>query len=66
MKAQVLKGRIVGEGLTQDEVAKMIGVDRSTFYRKMASGRFLIGEAGKIKEILHLDDHDANSIFFTD
>lgn len=60
-----LKGLIVERGTTQQAVADAIGIDRSTFYRKMKKGGdFTIGEAKKIKEELPLTDSEAIEIFF--
>ena len=41
-----LKGKIVEHGNTQEAVASAIGMDRSTFYRKLKDGgeKFTIGE----------------------
>lgn len=59
-----LKGAIVENGTTQEEVAKSIGMDRSTFYRKMKNESFTIGEAKKIADNVPLSDELAIEIFF--
>lgn len=59
-----LKGAIVENGTTQEEVAKAIGMDRSTFYRKMKNESFTIGEAKKIADNVPLSDELAIEIFF--
>lgn len=60
-----LKGAIVASGKTQQEVAEKIGINRSTFYRKMKDGgNFSIGEVSKIAEVIPLTDAEAISIFF--
>lgn len=60
-----LKGVIVERGKNQQEVARQIGIDRSTFYRKMKNGGdFSIEEARKIAEAIPLTDVEAISIFF--
>lgn len=60
-----LKGAIVANGKTQQIVAKEIGIDRSTFYRKMkADGDFSIGEVAKMAEVIPLSDTEAIAIFF--
>jgi len=62
-----LKGAIVSNGKTQQEVAEKIGIDRSTFYRKMKSGGdFSVGEAAKMAAVIPLDDAEAIAIFFSD
>lgn len=60
-----LKGKIVEKGKNQQEVAELIGIDRSTFYRKMKEGgSFTVGEASKMAETIPLSDEEAISIFF--
>ena len=44
MNANKLKGVIVERGLTQQDVAKMIGITPKTFYQKMKSGNFGLDE----------------------
>ena len=66
INVQKLKGKITEEGLSQGNVATLIGIDRSTFYRKMKDdGRtFDIEEVGKIVEVLSLDKDEKMNIFF--
>lgn len=60
-----LKGAIVEKGTTQQAVADAIGIDRSTFYRKMKNGGdFSIKEAKKIAEEVPLTNLEAVEIFF--
>ena len=64
MNINKLKGKIVEKGLNIEQVADMIGVDRSTFYRKMNNAdKITIGEASRIKDALMLSDNDAYDIF---
>ncbi|MDQ8427455.1 XRE family transcriptional regulator [Enterococcus faecium] len=59
-----LKGLIVERGTTQQAVADSIGINRSTFYRKMKNGgNFTVAEAKKIKEEVPLTDSEAAEIF---
>lgn len=61
-----LKGLIVERGTTQEAVAKSIGIDRSTFYRKMKNGGdFSILEAQQIAKEVPLTDYEAIEIFFS-
>lgn len=61
-----LKGKIVENGLSQIELAKAVGMDRSTLSRKMKNGEaFTIGEANRIVTILKLTREEAIKIFFT-
>lgn len=60
-----LKGAIVEHGKDQQQVAKEIGIDKSTFYRKMKEGgSFSVGEAAKMAEVIPLTDSEAIAIFF--
>ncbi|EFT93874.1 helix-turn-helix domain-containing protein [Enterococcus faecalis] len=60
-----LKGLIVERKTTQQAVADSIGMNRSTFYRKMKKGGdFSIEEAKCIKEQIPLSDVEAIEIFF--
>jgi len=60
-----LRGAIVANGKNQQQVAEEIGIDRSTFYRKMKSGgEFSVGEASKMAEVIPLTDAEAIAIFF--
>lgn len=62
---QKLKGLIVERGSSQKKLAKDIGMDRSTFYRKMKNGgNFTVEEAKKIKKSVPLTDSEAIEIFF--
>ena len=65
MNTQKLKGKIVESNTTQEAVADTIGIDRSTFYRKMKSGgaSFTIGEMHAIVSALRLSDSEAIEIF---
>ncbi len=60
-----LKGLIVERGTTQTALADSIGIDRSTFYRKMKlGGAFSIEEAKLMVKEIPLTDAEAVSIFF--
>lgn len=62
-----LKAAIILHGKTQYEVAEALGMNRSTFYRKMKhGGTFFIDEANKMKKIIPLSDEEAVKIFFSD
>ncbi|GIP14359.1 hypothetical protein J40TS1_00010 [Paenibacillus montaniterrae] len=62
---QKLRGKIVEAGITQEAVADLIGVDRSTFYRKVKSEgiSFTIGEVHKIANAIQLTQQEAVEIF---
>lgn len=60
--SQKLRGCIVANGLTQEEVAKSIGIAPKTFYAKMKKGIFGSDEIEKMMDILEIDNPMA--IFF--
>ena len=53
VNVQKLKGLIVEKGTTQQAVADSIGIDRSTFYRKMKNGRNFSLATNGIERISH-------------
>ena len=62
-----LKGKIVERNTTQEELATIIGIDKSTFYRKMKqNGNFSIKEVNLIVSALNLSKDEAMSIFFSE
>lgn len=64
MNISKLRGKIVENGLTQDELAKRINIDRSTLSRRMKTGEsFTVGEASKITAVLNLSKDEAVEIF---
>lgn len=66
MNVQMLKGKIVEKNTTQEAVADSIGVNRTTFYRKMKNkgNTFTVGEMHKIVEAIPLSKEEAVNIFF--
>lgn len=61
-----LKGKMVERGVTTEDLAKQLGIDRTTLYRKFKNngGSFTIREANEIVSFLQLSKDDASSIFF--
>lgn len=61
-----LKGKIVEAGMTQDVLADAMGIDRSTFYRKMrtSGNAFSVADVQNIIQALSLSDSDVFAIFF--
>ena len=51
-----LRGCIVSNGRTQEEVAKLIGITPKTFYLKMKKGVFGSDEIEKMIDLLNIDD----------
>ena len=63
MDAQRLKGEIVKNGLTQSDVASLIGMSGTTFYRRLKKGVFGTDEADKLIKLLKIEKPE--TIFFT-
>ncbi len=59
-----LKGKIVSRGLTQEKVAKCIGITSKTFSEKLKKGVFLSYEIEIMVKILEIDN--PIDIFFAD
>lgn len=64
IKTNRLKGIIVENGFTQQDVAKEIGITPKTFYEKMKNGVFGSDEIQVMIQMLHIDD--PVSIFFAE
>lgn len=63
-----LRKSITEKGMTQESVAKAIGVDASTFTRKMKSEglSFSIGQMHKIVDVLSISKEQATDIFLSE
>ena len=61
-----IKGKTVENGLTGAKIAHILGIDPSTYYRKLGSGggAFTITQAKTIAGVLKLTADEFNSIFF--
>lgn len=62
INVNLIKAKIVENGMTQEQVAKQIGMCAKTFSLKMSSGKFGLDEAEKMIKILKIDD--PNRYFF--
>lgn len=62
-----LKAKMVELGMNVDELSEKIGMDRTTFYRRLsADGQtFLIKEADAISKELGMTREEVNEIFFS-
>ncbi|HIW33515.1 MAG TPA: helix-turn-helix domain-containing protein [Candidatus Paenibacillus intestinavium] len=60
-----LRAKIIEAGTTQEAVADQVGMNRTTFYRKVKSEglSFTIGEIHKIANAINLTQDDAIEIF---
>lgn len=66
MNIPMLKGKFVENGLNVESVAEMIGIDRSSLYRKLNNGeKITCGEAKRIRNALNLSDKEAVIIFLS-
>ena len=64
MNINKLKGKIVEKNMNVERLAEMIGIDKTTLYRKLNNAeKITIGEAAKIKVALRLNDSEAYDIF---
>ena len=60
-----LRSKMVEKRINGEEMAQKIGINTSTFYRKMKSDgmSFTVGQMHKIAEVLELSHEEAASIF---
>ena len=61
----ILRGKMLEKHMNVEEIAREIGIDTSTFYRKLKSDgmSFTVGQMHKIAEVLKLTPEEASSIF---
>lgn len=65
MNVKKLKSKLVEKGMNVEQLAKKIGKDRSSLYRKLAdTKRMTIKDALDIKDVLNLTGNEARDIFF--
>lgn len=61
------RAKIIENGLTTEQVAERLNISVATLYRKMnGTSDFTRNEIQRLKEMLYLDVHTANAIFFAD
>ena len=64
MKTNKLKAKLVERGINVETLADLIGVERSTLYRKLNnSEKITLGEAKRIKDALDMTTQESNEIF---
>lgn len=63
----MLRGKIAERGMTQEKLAHMLSMDKSTFSRKMKSSAltFSVGEMHNIASVLKLSKDEASQIFLS-
>ncbi len=61
-----LKGKIAEQGLTGAKIASTLGINQSTYYRKLnnGGGAFTISQAQTIAKVLKLSNDECAAIFF--
>ena len=61
-----LKAKMVEEGMSVQEAARHLGVNKSTFYRKLQKPDVLISvrDVRILSEVLHISGTEAVEIFF--
>ena len=62
---ELLRGKMAERKLSPEDMAREIGVDASTFYRKLKNDgiTFTVGQMHKIVDVLQLSCEEATSIF---
>lgn len=55
INVNLIKAKIVENGMTQAEVAKLLGITAKTFSIKMNTGKFGLDEADKMIKILSIE-----------
>lgn len=60
----LLRAKMLEKHISAEDMAKVLGIDRATFYRKVRNDSFTIRQADTIKQTLSLSLKDANAIFF--
>lgn len=68
MNEQLLKKTMRAHGVSQEELAERIGMDRSTLNRKINGWRkgFFVGEVKAVGEALGLSRGELMDVFFND
>lgn len=66
MNERKLKAKLVEKGISVETISHKIGINPSTFYRKIKSDSFTIAEVRIIIEVLQLTYDEIMDIFFSD
>lgn len=60
-----LREKMAERNISNEDMAKLMGIDASTFYRKLKSDgtNFTVGQMHTIADVLGLSNEDTTSIF---
>ena len=61
-----LEKELITHNLNKDVVAEKMGIDRSTFYRRLKHNKLLVGDVHKLCEIIPLTREKAIEIFLAE
>ena len=66
VNVNMLKAKLVENGMNVETIAEQMGIDGATFYRRLASNgaTFTVGEVDDFSRILSLTKDEVNAIFF--
>ena len=64
VNVSMLEDEIIKKNMTKEAVASELGIDRSTFYRRLQSNRLLVCDIHRLTEVLGLSREKAVAIFF--
>ena len=65
MNKKKLRAKMLEGNYNVVSLSETLGISPSTFYRKLRTEGFEIGEANKIVAVLGLSSQDASDIFFS-
>lgn len=62
---EMLRTKMASRNISNEEMAKRLGIDASTFYRKLKSEgtNFTVGQMHQIVDVLQLTPEEASAIF---
>ncbi|WP_295363659.1 helix-turn-helix domain-containing protein [uncultured Pseudoramibacter sp.] len=61
---KALRAELVLHGLTQEKIAKALGINRDTFRRRMDTNTFHLADVYKMVDFLSLQEDEILKIFF--
>lgn len=65
VNVQKLRGKMVEQSITAEMLAKALGINKASLYRRFAEpGKITVNEVYRIKEELSLTTQEVESIFF--